>query len=174
MDGIEFIGNKLPHPITLFAILALIVLILSAALQPLDISVEHPGEDGEMVEIKNLLNAEGLQYIFGSMTDNFIGFAPLGVVLVTMLGIGVAERTGLISALLRGFVLSVPRRFITVGLVFAGVMSSVASDAGYVVLPPLGALIFAAMGRHPLAGLAAAFAGVSAGFSANLVCQVPM
>ncbi|ALX50274.1 AbgT family transporter [Lentibacillus amyloliquefaciens] len=169
LDGVEFIGNKLPHPITLFAILAGIVLILSAALQPLGISVEHPGEDGEMVEINNLLNAEGLKYIFGSMTDNFIGFAPLGVVLVTMLGIGVAERTGLISALLRGFVLSIPRRFITVGLVFAGIMSSVASDAGYVVLPPLGALIFAAMGRHPLAGLAAAFAGVSAGFSANLV-----
>lgn len=169
LDGVEFIGNKLPHPITLFAILAGIVLVLSAALQPLGISVEHPGEDGEMVEINNLLNAEGLKYIFGSMTDNFIGFAPLGVVLVTMLGIGVAERTGLISALLRGFVLSIPRRFITVGLVFAGIMSSVASDAGYVVLPPLGALIFAAMGRHPLAGLAAAFAGVSAGFSANLV-----
>ncbi|SFB33141.1 aminobenzoyl-glutamate transport protein [Lentibacillus halodurans] len=169
LDGVEFIGNKLPHPITLFAILAGLVLVLSAALQPLGISVEHPGEEGEMVEIKNLLNAEGLQYIFGSMTDNFIGFAPLGVVLVTMLGIGVAERTGLISALLRSFVLSVPTRFITVGLVFAGIMSSVASDAGYVVLPPLGALIFAAMGRHPLAGLAAAFAGVSAGFSANLV-----
>src|SRR5699024_4399913 len=110
-----------------------------------------------------------LKYIFGSMTDNFIGFAPLGVVLVTMLGIGVAERTGLISALLRGFVMSVPSRFITLGLVFAGVMSSVASDAGYVVLPPLGALLFAAIGRHPLAGLAAAFAGVSGGFSANLV-----
>ncbi|QKY71687.1 AbgT family transporter [Lentibacillus sp. CBA3610] len=169
LDVVEFIGNKLPHPITLFAILAGLVLLLSAALQPLGISVEHPGEEGEMVEIKNLLNAEGLEYIFGSMTDNFIGFAPLGVVLVTMLGIGVAERTGLISALLRGFVLSVPTRFITLGLVFAGIMSSVASDAGYVVLPPLGALIFAAMGRHPLAGLAAAFAGVSAGFSANLV-----
>ncbi|SFE22046.1 aminobenzoyl-glutamate transport protein [Lentibacillus persicus] len=169
LDGVEFIGNKLPHPVTLFAILAGIVLILSAALQPLGISVEHPGEEGQMVEINNLLNAEGLEYIFGNMTDNFIGFAPLGVVLVTMLGIGVAERTGLISALLRGFVLSVPTRFITVGLVFAGIMSSVASDAGYVVLPPLGALIFAAMGRHPLAGLAAAFAGVSAGFSANLV-----
>ncbi|HLR15743.1 MAG TPA: AbgT family transporter, partial [Bacillota bacterium] len=112
---------------------------------------------------------EGLVYIFGSLTDNFIGFAPLGVVLVTMLGIGVAERTGLISALLRGFVLAIPTRFITIGLVFAGVMSSVASDAGYVVLPPLGALIFAALGRHPLAGLAAAFAGVSAGFSANLL-----
>ncbi|GAB3043320.1 AbgT family transporter [Virgibacillus ainsalahensis] len=169
LDGVEVVGNKLPHPVTLFAILALLVLLLSAALQPLGISVEHPGEEGQMVEINNLLNAEGLTYIFGSMTDNFIGFAPLGVVLVTMLGIGVAERTGLISALLRGFVLSIPNRFITVGLVFAGIMSSVASDAGYVVLPPLGALIFAALGRHPLGGLAAAFAGVSAGFSANLL-----
>lgn len=169
LDWVEVIGNKLPHPVTLFAILAGLVLLLSAALQPLGISVEHPGEEGEMVEINNLLNAEGIQYIFSSMTDNFIGFAPLGVVLVTMLGIGVAERTGLISALLRGFVLSIPKRFITVGIVFAGIMSSVASDAGYVVLPPLGALIFAALGRHPLVGLAAAFAGVSAGFSANLV-----
>ncbi|RHW30869.1 AbgT family transporter [Oceanobacillus profundus] len=169
LDFVEASGNKLPHPVTLFAILALIVLLLSAAFQPLGISVEHPGEEGTTVEIKNLLSAEGIQYIFSSLTDNFIGFAPLGVVLVTMLGIGVAERTGLISALLRGFVLSVPKRFITLGLVFAGIMSSVASDAGYVVLPPLGAMIFAALGRHPLAGLAAAFAGVSGGFSANLL-----
>ncbi|WP_163970930.1 AbgT family transporter [Oceanobacillus halotolerans] len=168
LDGVEVLGNKLPHPVTLFALLALLVILLSAVLSPLGISVEHPGEEGEMVEITNLLSAEGIQYIFTSMTDNFIGFAPLGVVLVTMLGIGVAERTGLISALLRGFVLSVPKQLITAGLVFAGVMSSVASDAGYVVLPPLGAVIFAAIGRHPLAGLAAAFAGVSAGFSANL------
>lgn len=168
LDGVELVGNKLPHPVTLFAILALIVLLLSAALQPLGITVDHPGEEETTVEIKNLLNAEGIQWIFESMTANFIGFAPLGVVLVTMLGIGVAERTGLISAMLRGFVLAVPNRFITMGLVFAGIMSSVASDAGYVVLPPLGALIFAAVGRHPLAGLAAAFAGVSGGFSANL------
>lgn len=169
LDGVEWLGNKLPHPITLFAILALFVLVLSAALQPLGISVEHPGEEGEIIEIKNLLNSEGIQYIFGSLTDNFMEFAPLGVVLVTMLGIGIAESTGLISALLRGFVLAVPTRYITIGLVFAGVMSSLASSAGYVVLPPLGALIFVALGRHPLAGLAAAFAGVSAGFSANLI-----
>ncbi|MFD2046690.1 AbgT family transporter [Ornithinibacillus salinisoli] len=168
LDVVEYVGNKLPHPVTLFAILALVVLVLSAVVSSFGISVEHPGKPGEMVEVKNLLNAEGIQYIFGSMTENFIGFAPLGVVLLTMLGIGLAERTGLISALLRGFVLSVPKRFITLGLVFAGIMSSVASDAGYVVLPPLGALIFAAVGRHPLAGLAAAFAGVSGGFSANL------
>ncbi|MUK88477.1 AbgT family transporter [Ornithinibacillus sp. L9] len=169
LDVVEYVGNKLPHPVTLFAILALLVLVLSAVVSSFGISVEHPGKPGEMVEVKNLLNAEGIQYIFGSMTENFIGFAPLGVVLLTMLGIGLAERSGLISALLRGFVLSVPKRFITLGLVFAGIMSSVASDAGYVVLPPLGALLFAAVGRHPLAGLAAAFAGVSGGFSANLL-----
>src|SRR5690625_1593108 len=122
-----------------------------------------------MVEITNLLNKEGIQYIFLSITDNFINFVPLGIVLVTMLGIGIAESTGLISAILRGFVLSIPKSLITAALVFAGVMSSVASDAGYVVLPPLGAVIFAGLGRHPLAGLAAAFAGVSGGFSANLI-----
>lgn len=169
LDQIEFIGNKLPHPVTLFAILALLVLILSAIISQFGISVEHPGNKGELVEIQNLLNREGIQYIFTSITDNFINFAPLGIVLVTMLGIGIAESTGLISAILRAFVLSVPKSLITAGLVFAGIMSSVASDAGYVVLPPLGAVIFAGLGRHPLAGLAAAFAGVSGGFSANLI-----
>lgn len=169
LDRVETIGNKLPHPVTLFAILAFLVLILSTIVSSFGISVEHPGNKGEFVDVHNLLNKEGIQYIFTSITDNFIGFAPLGIVLVTMLGIGIAESTGLISALLRGFVLNIPKRLITAGLVFAGVMSSVASDAGYVVLPPLGAVIFAGLGRHPLAGLAAAFAGVSGGFSANLM-----
>lgn len=168
LDGVEYIGNKLPHPVTLFAVLALLVVVLSGVISLFDLSVEHPGEPGEMVEVKSLFSGEGINYIFSNMTDNFIEFAPLGVVLVTMLGIGLAERSGLISAVLRGFVLSVPKRLITLGLVFAGIMSSLASDAGYVVLPPLGAVIFAALGRHPLAGLSAAFAGVSAGFSANL------
>nr|WP_182200159.1 AbgT family transporter [Paraliobacillus salinarum] len=169
LDRIEIIGNKLPHPVTLFALLALLVLVVSALVSATGISVEHPGQAGEMITVKNLLNAEGIAYIFTSMVDNFINFAPLGVVLATMLGIGLAERTGLISACLRGFVLAIPKSLITAGLVFAGIMSSVATDAGYVVLPPLGAVIFAALGRHPLAGLAAAFAGVSAGFSANLL-----
>ncbi|TFB13480.1 AbgT family transporter [Filobacillus milosensis] len=168
LDFIERAGNKLPHPVTLFAILALAVIVISAIVSMTGVSVEHPGEEGKMVEVKSLLSKEGIRYIFENMVDNFIGFAPLGVVLATMLGIGVAERTGLISAGLRGFVQIVPNRLITAGLVFAGIMSSVASDAGYVVLPPLGAVIFAGLGRHPLAGLAAAFAGVSAGFSANL------
>ncbi|QKS72240.1 AbgT family transporter [Paenalkalicoccus suaedae] len=168
LDMVENVGNKLPHPITLFAILALMVVGISWIVSLFNITVDHPGEEGTVVAVESLISFEGIQYMLTSMVDNFIGFAPLGVVLATMLGIGIAERTGLISACLRGFVLSVPKQLITAGLVFAGIMSSVASDAGYVVLPPLGAVIFAALGRHPLAGLAAAFAGVSAGFSANL------
>lgn len=168
LNFVENTGNRLPHPVTLFAGLALLVVVISAIVSYFGVSAEHPGKAGEMIEVKNLMSADGIKYIFTEMTNNFVGFAPLGVVLVTMLGIGLAEGTGLISAMLRGFVLAVPKRLITLGLVFAGVMSSVASDAGYVVLPPLGAVIFAAIGRHPLAGLAAAFAGVSGGFSANL------
>lgn len=169
LDRIETIGNKLPHPVTLFAILSLLVLVVSAIVSATGVTVEHPGQPGEMISAVNLLSADGMAYIFTSMVDNFINFAPLGVVLASMLGIGLAERSGLISALLRGFITSIPKSLITAGLVFAGIMSSVATDAGYVVLPPLGAIIFVALGRHPLAGIAAAFAGVSAGFSANLL-----
>ncbi|MDN5913479.1 MAG: AbgT family transporter, partial [Yaniella sp.] len=167
-NGIETAGNKLPHPATLFALLALVVVLLSWLLANLEVTAEDPVEGGQ-VEVFSLLSAEGIQWLFTSAVDNFLGFAPLGVVLVTMLGIGLAEQTGLIGALLRGFILAVPRALVTTGIVFAGVMSSVASDAGYVVIPPLAAIIFVAMGRHPLAGIAAGFAGVSAGFSANFL-----
>ena len=111
----------------------------------------------------------GIRYIFNSSITNFTGFAPLGTVLVTMLGVGVAESTGLISTGLKRLIQSVPDNLLTMVVVFAGVMSSIASDAGYVVVIPLGAIVFASAGRHPIAGLAAAFAGVSCGFSANLL-----
>ncbi|MDQ0340337.1 aminobenzoyl-glutamate transport protein [Caldalkalibacillus uzonensis] len=169
LDAIEQMGNKLPHPITLFFIFAFLVVIISALFSAMGIMVEDPRNEGEILTVKNLLSADGIQYMFTSAVDNFTGFAPLGTVLVTMLGIGIAERSGLISTMLRGLVTSVPRQLLTATLVFAGIMSSMAADAGYVVLTPLGAVLFAALGRHPLAGLAAAFAGVSAGYSANLL-----
>nr|WP_202081309.1 AbgT family transporter [Caldalkalibacillus salinus] len=165
LDRIEYIGNRLPHPITLFFMFAGLVVLLSWVLALFDVMVEH---NGETIAVQNLLSADGVQYMFTSAVDNFTGFAPLGTVLVTMLGIGIAERSGLISAMLRGLVTTVPKQLLTAALVFAGIMSSMAADAGYVVLTPLGAVLFAAIGRHPLAGLAAAFAGVSAGYSANL------
>ncbi|WNF38492.1 AbgT family transporter [Bacillaceae bacterium IKA-2] len=169
LDGIERVGNKLPHPVTLFAIFAVLVIVFSWIFANLGITVEHPTNEGEILEVRNLLSSDGIEYIFTSMVSNFTGFAPLGTVLVTMLGIGIAERSGLISAALRALVTSVPNQLITAALVFGGIMSSMAADAGYVVLTPLGAVLFAGLGRHPLAGLAAAFAGVSAGFSANLL-----
>lgn len=167
LDLIEVIGNKLPSPLTLFAILALLVVLLSRLFS--DITVSHPTNSEEFITVKNLLSGEGLEYMFTSAVQNFIGFAPLGAVLVTMLGIGLAEQTGLVAALLKRIVFSVPKRFITGALVFSGIMSSMAINAGYVVLPPLGAVLFAGLGRHPIAGLAAAFAGVSGGFGANLL-----
>ncbi len=169
LDMIERVGNKLPHPVTLFAIFALLVVLFSGIFASLGVQVADPINEGEVIEVKSLMSSEGIQYIFESAVKNFTGFAPLGTVLVTMLGIGIAERSGLISAALRGLVTSVPKQLMTAALVFGGIMSSMASDAGYVVLVPLGAVLFAGLGRHPLAGLAAAFAGVSAGFSANLL-----
>lgn len=169
LNAIEHVGNKLPHPVTLFAIFSFIVIILSAVFSSMGMQVNDPLNEGEVIEVKNLLGSEGILYLFKSAVTNFTGFAPLGTVLVTMLGIGIAERSGLISAALRGLVTSVPKQLMTAALVFGGVMSSMAADAGYVVLTPLGAVLFAGLGRHPLAGLAAAFAGVSGGFSANLL-----
>ncbi len=116
----------------------------------------------------SLLTRDGIYWALSSMVTNFVEFPPLGVVLVGMLGIGVAERTGLIGALLKWFMLVVPNMLLTPSMVFIGIMSSLATDAGYVVLPPLAMALYKAVGRSPLAGLAAVFAGVSAGFNANL------
>lgn len=165
---IERAGNTLPHPATLFAVLAGALILLSWLFSRFDLQVVHPAT-GETVVPVNLLSVEGLHRILTEMVTNFTGFAPLGTVLVAMLGIGVAEGTGLIAAALRLLVTSAPRRLLTFVIVAAGVLSNTASEIGYVLLVPLGAIIFLAAGRHPLAGLAAAFAGVSGGYSANLL-----
>jgi aminobenzoyl-glutamate transport protein len=165
---VERVGNALPHPATLFAGLAVIVLLISAAASLSGAEVTHPGT-GAPVRPENLLSVRGLHRILTGLVTNFTNFAPLGTVLVAMLGIGVAEGTGLIGAALRLLVLSAPRRMLTFVLVFAGVLSNTASEVGYVLLVPLAAIIFQAVGRHPVAGMAAAFAGVSGGYSANLL-----
>ncbi len=167
LDKVEVAGNKLPQPVTLFVILIFIVLIASWLASFFDISAVHPGTKQEIKAV-NLLDGDGIQRIFVSMVKVFTDFPPLGLVLVVMLGIGVAERTGLIATALKAFVASVPNKIITFSIVTAGMLSSLAADAGYVVLIPLGATIFYGMGRHPIVGLAAAFAGVSGGFGANI------
>jgi len=168
LDWTERIGNALPHPATLFALFALAALVFSAVGDWLGWTAVHPGTK-ETIYPVNLLNHDGIHRILLEMVDNFTSFAPLGIVLVAMLGIGIAEQSGLISAVIRMLVLNSPKKILTFVLVLAGVLSNVASDVGYVLLIPLGGVIFLAIGRHPIAGMAAAFAGVSGGFSANLI-----
>lgn len=165
---IERVGNALPHPATLFALLSVGVVILSWIFSQFNIAVQHPGT-GETVRPVNLLSIDGLHRIITTMVTNFTSFAPLGTVFVSMLGIGIAESSGLIGTALRKLVLSAPRKLLTFVIVFAGIMSNAASEVGYVLLVPLAGVIFAAVGRHPIAGIAGAFAGVSGGYSANLL-----
>jgi aminobenzoyl-glutamate transport protein len=167
LDRVERIGNKLPNPVMMFIWLAFIVVVASVLASWAGLSATNPAT-GALVEAKSLLSAENLQKFFVDMPKTLTNFPPLGTVLVVMMGIGLAEKSGFIAAALAAMVRSVARFLLTPAVVFAGVMSSMAVDAGYVVLIPLAAALFAAAGRHPIAGLAAAFAGVSGGYSANL------
>ena len=168
LTAVERGGNALPHPATLFAMLSCAVVVLSGIAANTNLEVVHPGT-GELIRPVSLLTADGLHRILIEMVTNFTGFAPLGTVLVSMLGIGVMEASGLIGAALRLLVLSSPKRLLTFVIVLSGILSNTASEIGYVLLVPLGGIIFLGAGRHPIAGLAAAFAGVSGGYSANLL-----
>ncbi len=173
---VEFLGNMLPHPITLFALFCVAIIVFSgiadwfglSAIDPRPIGSAGRDPDG-VIEVVSLLSAEGLQRIVTGLVTNFTSFAPLGTVLVALLGVSVAEHSGLLSAAMRGMVMGASKRLVTFMVVFAAILSNTASELGYVVLIPLAAMIFHSLGRHPLAGLAAAFAGVSGGYSANLL-----
>ncbi|SMF00822.1 AbgT family transporter [Pseudobacteriovorax antillogorgiicola] len=173
---VEWAGNLLPHPVALFAIFAAGVVILSFLCEQLGLQVPDPRPEGAkgrtmdgVILAKSLLSAEGIRWMVLSCVRNFTDFAPLGTVLVAMLGVGVAEKSGLLATVIRALVLKAPAHLITPVLVFAGVISNVASEMGYVVLVPMGGFIYLALGRHPLAGMAAVFAGVSGGYSSNLL-----
>lgn len=167
LDVVERAGNRLPDPVVLFLLLMLAAWVVSWALSGVSFSEIDP-RTGQPVQVRNLLAGESLTSFMASMVGTFTSFPPLGVVLVAMLGLGVAEHTGFISAVLRAAMAVTPRALLTPALIAVGILSHVAVDAGYVLVIPLGAVIFYAAGRHPLAGIAAAFAGVSGGFSATL------
>ena len=173
---VEWAGNLLPHPVALFAIFCVGVVVLSAICGALGLEVMDPrpmGAKGRtadgLIAAKSLLSAEGIRWMITSCVTNFTGFAPLGTVLVAMLGVGVAESSGLLTTAIRSLVLKAPKKYITPVLVLAGVLSNVASEMGYVVMVPMGGFIFLALGRHPMAGMAAVFAGVSGGYSSNIL-----
>jgi aminobenzoyl-glutamate transport protein len=168
LNGVERAGNALPNPATLFAILALGVVLLSGILSAAEVSVTNPASN-KVVTVVNLLSVDGIHRIILEAVRNFLNYPPLGISLMCLLGIGIAEYSGLMGAMLRLVVLNSPARLITPMVVFAGVMSNAGSEVGYVLLTPLAAALYHALGRHPLVGLAAAFAGVSGGYSANLL-----
>lgn len=161
-------GNALPHPAALFGIIAVITLLISAMGYFLGWQGVNPAT-GETIRVINLLSVEGLHRILLEMVDNYTGFAPLGIVMVAMLGIGIAESSGLIKTAINALLIKAPQKWVTFIIVFAGIMSNIASDLGYLLIIPLAVVIFHSMGRHPIAGMSAAFAGVSGGFSANLL-----
>ena len=168
LDVIERVGNKLPDPFALFVILSFVVMVISWIFANRGATVTHPSS-GEELPVKNLLSGEGLQFILENTLTNFTGFAPLGLVLSMMLGIGLAEKVGLLDYAIRKTILKSPPFLLTYTVVFVGIMGNIASDAAVIIIPPLGALVFYKVGRHPLAGLAAGFAGAGAGFTANLL-----
>ncbi len=168
LAAIETIGNRLPDPAALFALLLVAVWGLSAVLAPIQFAAVHP-QTGAPIAVVNLLSGVELARFLTELIPTFTAFAPLGIVLVALLGVGVAEHLGLIDACLRGLLGVAARRWLTPLVVLVAVLSHTAADAGYVVVIPLAAAIFHAAGRHPLAGIAAAFAGVSGGFSANFI-----
>lgn len=168
LGGIEVVGNKLPDPAVLFLISLILVWILSALLAPVAFTEIDP-RSGQPIEVNNLLTGAAMASFLTRMVSIFTGFAPLGVVLVAILGVGVADAAGYFNTSIKLMLSKTANVLLTPMVILVGLISHCAIDAGYVLVIPLGGIIFHAAGRHPLAGIAAAFAGVSGGFSANPV-----
>lgn len=165
---VERIGNKVPHPFLLFIYLIIVLMVTTAILSAFGVSAKNP-TDGTPVVVKNLLSVEVLHWFLPNVIKNFSGFAPLGAILALVLGAGLAERVGLLPALMVKMASHVNARYASYMVLFIAFFSHISSDAALVIMPPMGALIFLAVGRHPVAGLLAAIAGVGCGFTANLL-----
>ncbi|MDQ0220756.1 AbgT family transporter [Peribacillus cavernae] len=171
LDRVEKYGNKLPDVLTLFLLIIIAVLLLSSIAASLGWSTVNPTTNEKIVAV-NLLSSEGIIKILTEMVTNFTSFPPLGLVLSVMLGVGIAETTGLISAAMKKTVLLSPKPLILPIIVLVSLLGHVAADAAFIVMPPIAAMVFIMIGRHPIAGLAAAYAAVAGGFSANLLLSV--
>ena len=176
LDGVERVGNRVPHPVVIFLILIAIVVVLSHILYMFGASVSYQIVDPETHKVVNttttgrsLLTIDGIRFMYTGVVQNFMNFNAVGVIIVAMVGVGVAEEAGLVRSLIRKLVVVSPPKALTYILVLVGIVSSIAADAGYLVLIPLAAAAFMSVGRHPLAGLAAAFAAVAAAFLVNIL-----
>ena len=168
LDLLEKIGNKLPDPAVLFLIGLVVTWVLSKWMSGMSFTEIDP-RDGKPIQVVDLLTLEKFAHFLAGMVKEFVGFPPLGVVLVALLGVGVAEHSGFINACLKNLLNLTPKKLLTPMLLLVAIASHSAADAGYVLVIPIGGVMFYAAGRHPLAGIAAAFAGVSGGFSANFI-----
>lgn len=168
LGWVERVGNKIPHPFMLFLFLLIIVGVASFILNSMGVTGINP-TTGEEIVVNNILSGEGLTYAFTSMVSNFTGFAPLGLILTMTLGLGLAEDVGFMGAFMKKTILGAPTWAVTFMIFFIGVCGNIASDAAIVIVPPLAGIIFLYLGRHPLAGIAAGYAGTTAGFSANVL-----
>lgn len=167
LDGVERAGNKLPDPITMFLGLAGIVVVLSLVCSALGLTAINP-TDQSTIKVLNLFSFTGLQYLWSNVISNFSGFAPLGMVLVAVVGSSVAEKSGFLVALMERFLGKSKGWVITMAIIFIGTNLNIAGDAGFIILPPLGAMLYMSIGRSPMLGLFVAYASVSAGFCAHI------
>ncbi|MEQ3553931.1 AbgT family transporter [Pseudonocardia nematodicida] len=168
LDAIERLGNKLPEPLIIFLWLIGLILVLSAVLAQIGVTVTHP-DSGEVVPVQSLLSAAGLQFILEDTVGNFVGFSPVGVVLTLMIGIGLADRTGLLKALVRATLLRTPAWLLPFAVFLVANNSMIATDAGYLLVPPLAAIVYRTLGRNPLVGIVSAFAGCASGYASGLM-----
>ena len=170
LNSVERAGNALPHPVIIFVYLSLILIALSHIFYLIGTSVTYlVAGESTTVAARSLISGDGIRHMFTSAPANFTTFPPLGVVVVAMVGVGIAEHAGMINTMIKRFLLIAPKWMLTYAIMFLGIVSSIATDAGYLVLIPMAGVIFHAAGRHPLAGIAVAFAGVSASFAANVI-----
>lgn len=168
LSGIERVGNKLPDPVTLFVILAFSVVVISGICSAAGVSAVHPGT-GDTITVTNLFSKSGFRMMWSKAVTNFSGFAPFGMVLVAVIGSGAAEKSGFLATLMQKLLAGAPPALVTFAIIFVGINGNIAGDAAFVIMPPLAAIIFLGIGRHPLLGMFTAFAAVSAGFCANMV-----
>ncbi|MDR1621449.1 MAG: AbgT family transporter, partial [Synergistaceae bacterium] len=171
LSSIERGGNKLPDPISLFVILAGAVLLISWICSLFGVSAVHPGT-GKTLEVINLLSKDGFRRIWSLAVTNFTGFAPMGIVLVAVLGTGLAEKSGFLAALMQRMLTGVPPFLVTLIIIFICINGNVAGDSAFVIMPPLAATVYLSMGRNPMVGMFTAFASVAAGFCASVILNM--
>lgn len=168
MAVIERAGNALPHPFWLFWILSAILAVVSAVLAGFDVSVVSPS-DGETVTVQNLISGDGLAMAISTMVENFATFPPMATIVVVIMGVAVAERSGFLAALMRVGVSRVPASWVVFAVAFAGTVAHVASAAAYIILVPLGGLAFRAVGKSPILGIVVAYTAIASGYDASPV-----